>query len=100
MTKLNDLQFAVNRAVLDAIDTTVKAWLIEDGTMAPDQVQSGEVKDEDLPRLLPDIEAVTDTVLRRICEGLPEHLDVPEELRERTGRQLKESRRRVEALNG
>lgn len=65
MTKLDDLKYEVNVAVLEAID----AVLVERfGKLAM-------VKDDDLPSILPAVERLTETRLRAVYDHLPEMLN-------------------------
>lgn len=64
MTKLDDLKYEVNTAVLEAID----AILVERyGKVAT-------VKDADLPSILPHVERLVETRLRAVYDYLPEAL--------------------------
>lgn len=65
MTKLDDLKYEVNVAVLEAID----AVLVERFG------KEAMVKDDDLPSILPAVERLTETRLRAVYSHLPEMLN-------------------------
>jgi hypothetical protein len=65
MTKLDDLKYEINVAVLEAIDTALFPFL----------GKAGAVKDEDLPDFLPHLERLVEKRLRAHYEFLPESLN-------------------------
>ncbi len=78
MTLLEDLQYAVNCAVLEAMDKVLVSHF-GPGAM---------VRDADLPKLFPGVKATTEVCLRNVHALLPETLDVSADTMVRTRREL------------
>lgn len=64
-TSLDELKYNVNVAVLEAIDAALFPFI----------GKAGQVKDEDLPDILPHIERLVEKRLRAFYEYLPESLN-------------------------
>lgn len=95
MTRLEELKFAVNNAVLEAMDAKLTELLPE---LASAIGKRCWVTDKMLPRLLPYIEATVEAALREIYDLLPESLDVDPVFVAKTRQQLTDSLARVAAL--
>lgn len=91
MTQLDDIKFAVNCAVFEAIDEKLRELLPEFGGGI-------WVKDKHLPQIIPTLEHFTETLLREPYDLLPESLNVDPAFIERSRQQLNDSLARVKAL--
>lgn len=91
MTRLEEIKYEVNCAVLEAIDAKIAEFL-------PHFKQKTWVLDKHLPALLPAVERATEMAMREVYDLLPESMSYEPEFVEHTRQQLEDSLQRVKSL--